>query len=553
MVDDRRVDAVRSPSDVVLPRGGRRRVRGACAGAAIVLIAAGCRTPPAVRVSDPLVFTTPLLKQVADKTKPADISADLARYFRTTPAAYKKQMRRQEEMLDATQRNSAYLDIVKTLLTLQLTATLNKMGPGAGPDGKIELSDESKKKPGQTTLGESQKKPLIDAMVKALTESKEIKDSPFDVLDRVADWNTAYMIKLLRRWGDSRSLAISLESKEAIPLPGQERMILLVFQAHVDPGTRPNVSTGVRIRFTGATRKAGERLEGDALRQAGIIKVVRLHPARAYDVDNVGYAESVIRGMSAKVAATAPTQVGDFSLDAARQAIEEADASTKFFSRITKTASFADAGRGEFGWNFYPSNLEVRKTGFLRRVFGWTIGTPQQFDITARLEGGARDCSAFIVVPADLVSFTCEVRGIEDRVPATDPAIFCVPLPPWNGAEAEVIKLPFMRGMDEEDENPLTVDPIEDKAGKSWYRISYNRKLTDEDKVNLFFQGEGRKAVADKTRDEIRSKIKAAYGCLFVPMEALDPQTVDVIILMAGRREIPFDATAEKSQGPDDK
>jgi hypothetical protein len=231
----------------------------------------------------------------------------------------------------------------------------------------------------------------------------EIGDSPFDQLDRVSDFYSAYILKLLRLRGDARVQDVQLlanylagkddedkpidrhfrdavfDGEHVTPpdIEANHRLIVLYFQAHVHPGTLPNHMTGLRITLDDTVKDQ--------------IKILRLHPTRNYDVDNTLFAENLAQTLALTGKVTAPLKFADIDASGSRQASLEAEARRKFLSRVGKSASYADASSGMFGWNFYPSNLEVVRPNAPERIGGWLFGTPRAYKTRAFLEGGARD------------------------------------------------------------------------------------------------------------------------------------------------------------------
>ena len=462
----------------------------------------GCGTPPRAYVSDPAVYTIAHLegiqKQVGGDTA---LVKDLGRYFQTPAKTYPDVKTRMDQMLDGDQRVSEHLQAIQTSLTLAMA--MNLMKPTA----------DSKPGPEQTLPPREQLKAgLLDKLIKNMKENPlegTPTDSPFDTLDRVTDLYLTYMIKLLKRYPDSRTSVVPKspvtplkpgESKEHFDYrkavadmadkqdeeedgrinadqANLDRVLVLVFQAHLHPGTQPNRMAGVRVKVVGATvtgndfdklperwqimmkrtyddealiRPWFERTEErtrrlDAAKQASLVRILHVHPTRNYDVDRVSYAEMLTQTLGIYLAAAAPVGQGDMKGYIDRQAVLETQERSKFLSHISKNVSFANASTHEFGWNFYPSNLEVVRVTGPRKFFGWLIGTPREFDLYSYLEGGARDCAVVVVVPQGLESITCEMTSVDDIVDRTQldheqvidkPRPFTILLPKWNSAEA---------------------------------------------------------------------------------------------------------------------
>jgi len=172
------------------------------------------------------------------------------------------------------------------------------------------------------------------------------------------------------------------------------------------------------------------------------VKVIRLHPTRTYDIDQVTFGESTRRAFGLAASASGSAKGLGASGNADIQGNEEESARQKFLSRITKVASFADAADHSFGFNFYPSNLQVEETNI---PFGaLLLGKATSYKVTGYLEAGARDCAAFIVLPRDLKSFTCEASGVWGDINEGTENVseaagkghqFTVTLPEWDPLE----------------------------------------------------------------------------------------------------------------------
>jgi hypothetical protein len=242
------------------------------------------------------------------------------------------------------------------------------------------------------------------------------------------------------------------------------RLILLTFQTHVHPGSEPNTMTGVRIRVVGVHRNGGT-VDRDEQLTADDVRVIRLHPTRSYDVESQAFLE--IANRIAEIALSGGAAVGGASasgsVDASRR--EEVRERRQFLSRITKTASWADAANHEFGWNFYPTNLSSAQRSLLSRLGDVvTLQSRSSVEVQAFLEGGARDCAAWLIVPTDVRSIELEVSHVvasldplamdrkenryfwtaDHRLVQTNDADelaehkrISVTLPPWHISEAE--------------------------------------------------------------------------------------------------------------------
>jgi len=384
---------------------------------------AGCGgSPPSAGVSDFGVFTTLHLQAVQQSAvpgKPVAMPANLARYFASTPAEYARDKTRMDVMLDGMQRGSGYAQAIKTALSASAdidTRSGDVAGdaPGDGGDG---AGSDSPKIPDEILE-------KIDAQL-----TTQVVDSPFDQLDRVSDFFAAYILKFVRLSGDSRTvdpdllaeavhvamsdpdggaylrlpaiaemaqMAKDAEDEEDAEEP-PDRLIMLYIQVHVDPGTGANNMVGVRLKITDAE---GARPDE--------VHVVRLHPTRNYDLDSVMFAEDLSQSLSLALNVDAKSPATSAQAAARREASLQAAERRRFLSRVGKTGSFASASERTFGWDFYPSNLEVVKPNALEAIGGWLFGTPRAYNVRGTLEAGGRDCSVILVIPHGLESFTCE-------------------------------------------------------------------------------------------------------------------------------------------------
>lgn len=200
-----------------------------------------------------------------------------------------------------------------------------------------------------------------------------------------------------------------------------DRLVLLTFQVHVDPGTKPNMMTGVRLRVV-ATSCVKDRAQSERWhdRDGSVpVDVLRLHPTRSYDIESQGFAELASRLVSLGIDA-APANAPAASASARRERAEEYRERRRFLSRLTKVASYADATTGEFGWNFYPTNLTtVRRSPMAVLVDFLTFQTRSAVQVDAFLEGGARDCAVWLLVPRSVKWIELEVEHV---VASVDPA-----------------------------------------------------------------------------------------------------------------------------------
>jgi hypothetical protein len=429
----------------------------------------GSGTPPSAGVSDFGVFTTPHLvaAEVGAETEANGnnlgngpfTDAEMRRYFETTLTDYNASKLRMDDMLDSNQRESAMLQAAQTSFIGSLAVAFAKAAAASTQPAAV---------PGlpPTTAPATQPDPaLVDQFKTEFTQllTAPVADSPFDRLDRVADFYAAYIIKKLRVRGDSRAIDPAMLKQLVLnALAGQgnaaelgklisgveaspaaqststgSRLVLVVFQSHVVQGNMQDTWTGLRIKITAATGQPdGPKYVPDD------VKVIRLHPTHTYDVDQVTFGQGAqqVFGLAAQGSASVP-KVGA-AASAQVTGAEEEEERERYLSRIDKTASFADAGDHSFGFNFYPSNVRVDRSYI---PFGLLLtGQATTYAAHGYLESGGRDCAAILIVPRDLRSFTCRVRSVWGDIYGgaehgeTDPNTgrdFLVTLPPWDPLE----------------------------------------------------------------------------------------------------------------------
>ncbi len=218
-------------------------------------------------------------------------------------------------------------------------------------------------------------------------------------------------------------------------LKSGRRLVVLLLQAHVDRGLAPNHMVGLRATITGAKAGTADVSKGD-------IRVVRLHPTRNYDREDALFAEQLSEQLLLSAAGKFSSNING---SAARQLATESAEKQKFLSRIPKVASWADAARHEFGWDFYPNNLSIKRRGPLARSAGLIYGpAARNFEVLAHLDPGARDCAVYAIVPCNVTSITLELQTITAHI--SDPwdsarrvvdksGSVTVPLPPFHPAE----------------------------------------------------------------------------------------------------------------------
>jgi len=127
------------------------------------------------------------------------------------------------------------------------------------------------------------------------------------------------------------------------------------------------------------------------------------------------------RGQVAECALSGSGSVAGVGIDGKvdSKRAEELRERRQFLSRLTRTASFADAANHEFGWNFYPTNLTTVRRSILNQLGNFvTFQSRSPIQVNATLEGGARDCAAWLIVPTQLEWIECEIYHV---VASVDP------------------------------------------------------------------------------------------------------------------------------------
>jgi hypothetical protein len=410
------------------PRFSRAGLLAAVASAAV----AGCASQPRVGVSDVAVFTTVhlLAAEASADLEGSDGAAgsgigqgpftavNMRRYFESTTKAYKDGQERMDAMLDGEQRRTAMAQATQTQAALSLTLSLSKSLAATQPTVAAAA----------TTLPASFVADQVASLMKSASDpaAGPVGDSPFDQLDRVADFFSAYVVKSLRVRGDSRVVdqrelaelmlaALSPEQRQLYESLAKDsaarnkvhaRLVLFVFQAHVDPGNARDTMVGVRLRLKSveAARTAEDRRGAVQNRD---VKVIRLHPTRTYDVDRGVLSSteqtSVALAAQAGYSAAGIAAGGNGSFDQVEENAERDD----FLTHLNKITSVSDAAQGVVGFNFYPTNVKVERQNLLARIFGG-----RAFVASGSLEGGARDCAMMLVVPRDLAALTYQVTYV---------------------------------------------------------------------------------------------------------------------------------------------
>jgi hypothetical protein len=465
---------------------------------ACMTFCSGCGSAPKANVSDPGVFTAVHLiaAEASVDTEGGDqesthslnngpfTAAHMKRYFESTTQEYATDKLRMDQMLDDYQSSSAFSQSMESSLGVQLSVEMAKVASGspqapAAPENKV----------------------TADAFKDALDQASKSNptDSPFDRLDRVSDFYADYVIKSLRVRGDSRAvnqeqlvadvlriipkkekkminkfaekifapttspttmpqpaggdeggMRAALEEKamerianDARSLKEGSRLLVLIFQTHVDSGTRPNYMTGVRVHIEKARRRDENGTEYQS--SADDVKVIRVHPTRTYDIDSSSFGQTARQAFAISATGSVAGKPYTANVGVTGNTATQSDERRRFLSRVTKVVSYADAANHSFGFNFYPTNVQIEPNNFFGIVLGWLGGTPRAYVPRAYLEGGARDCAVIVIVPRNMSSFTCSVSSISENMDVDMPRsretthasqTFEVTLPKWSPWEA---------------------------------------------------------------------------------------------------------------------
>ena len=411
---------------------------------------------PRVTVSNPAVFTVSDVMEIAcqdvaeSRANGSDANwgprASLDRYFLTKSADYPGKKLRIDELLDTRQRFSSYVQLITTFTELKLLAKIasapvsaagastsaanpstTQQTPtptgGATPTATAtpQKSDAATTTavgtpapaaaPSSTSAGTSPRDllDLVDKLGEKL-KSSAASDSPFDMLDRAEDMYTAYLVKKLKTAVDSNVREPACPAVQ--PSRDQQRLIYLVLQASVHPGTVADIMAGLRLRIVGVKLRDHSQLNvhTDGRAQLDrVVKILRITPQRTYDVDQVGFEEAIASSLSLAADVTAPLgQAGTIEGQATRKVEADTAARQEFLSRIGKQTAYLDGPPKVFGWNFYPINLQVDKVNAASRFVNWLVGTPRHFEVHGYLEGGTRDCAVVLLVKHDVEEIVLE-------------------------------------------------------------------------------------------------------------------------------------------------
>lgn len=404
----------------------------------LMIVSTGCEpgTPPKAAVSDVAVFTGlhPLAAEAGTAMEASDdpskvtfnggpfTAAQLKRHFETPSNEYVSKKSRSDDLLDGVQGESAFFQAAQRDFAASLAVNLLGNGNSAAP---VALN-----LPAATAANSGTQQQLDDAKSAfASLLASTPNDSPSDHLDRVADFYASYVVKNLRVRGDSRVIdsnilatelisllppkdqeitrekLAALQQKEGAKALEGDRLILVVFQTQIDAGNEPDAWVGVRLTLSKAVDQRKAPID---LNQ---IRVIRIHPTHTYDVELQTFGSGQSFSLATALSGSGTFKGVGVSGSASQSALAEEQERRRYLSRTSKITSFADAAKHEFGFNFYPSNVKVEKSG---NPFDALTG--QSYNVKGYLEGGARDCAAIMIVPRALKSFECQVGYISGNI-----------------------------------------------------------------------------------------------------------------------------------------
>ena len=398
----------------------RPRILAWAALAVAALCGPGCSagSTPSAGVGDPGVYR-PMDVNLAGDEAGGNLSDHLRRYFMSVASDGDGRRVKLDALLESHQAAHAVAQAAQAKLLLEVVAEpIVSKASATGQAAETAVSDTSEDANDAPATTATAPVPADEAqrLREFVDQAKDFvpADSAFDVLDRATDWYTAYIIKHLRRVPDSRSIRVAEEDLDADIKDGDRRLLWLVLQAQVHPGSRPDHMTGVRVKILRA-----EALDctGEVAKTypASAVQVTRLHPTRSYDVEESAFSESLASYLQLRAAAKAAISGVKVDAKAAADLAQQSEARRRFLTRVNKSVSFADADEHTFGWNFYPSNLTISQRPWFVRL----LGQPK-YRVDAHLEGGARDCLVALVVPADVNRVVCRSYSVSAAIDRDD-------------------------------------------------------------------------------------------------------------------------------------
>lgn len=435
----------------------------------LLAIGAGCcgpQTPPKASVSDIAVFTSlHLLAAEAGSEVEGQpggslnafngpfTSAQMKRHFETKSSDYPTLKAHADDLLDGVQGQSAFFQAAQSQFAASVAASFAPKAPTPTQAPAAPVAAPAAANTPTQAL-EADAKTAFAGLL-----SSTPNDSPFDHLDRVADFYAGYVVKNLRVRGDSRVIAPAVLAQlllDALPV-GQrasagelldtvmrwesqtgekqlegDRLILIVFQAQIDAGNQPDKWIGLRLQVKSPLSvKKGEEIS------VNDVRVIRVHPTHTYDVDLQTYGNTSSAALAFAAQGSGSYSGVGASGNLAQSTSQEASERQRYLSRSSKITSFADGPEHVFGFNFYPSNVRVERSN---NPFALLTGST--YATKGYLEGGARDCAAIMIVPRSLDSFDLEVSYVmgdinsgQETVVAPGKHAVHVTLPTWNGLE----------------------------------------------------------------------------------------------------------------------
>ncbi|MBK9138369.1 MAG: hypothetical protein IPM17_06325 [Verrucomicrobia bacterium] len=386
--------------------------------ATLVAASTGCGTRPTASISHPTEFTALHLAAAQRRMDSNAVSValytNLSRYFASRETEYTNARLRMDIMLDEVQTTTARRNIQTLDFALALIAAAKANGDSEGsatnhPPTVSNPPKESEKEDGQgdKSQGDSYQTKAAEALAKMA--EIPIVDSPFDRLDRVSDFYAAYLLKHLRLLGDSRAVntpALEHWFTNSLPAtmltnltslkdkPPTHRLLFLVMQTQVTAGSKANHMTGVRVRL--------KDNNGDP------VPVLRLHPSRTYDLDLTAVQDESTLSWKIEGAGKPDPSL---TVEGRLGGRSKQETLKRFYARLGKVSGYVDAGRGEFGWDFYPSNLRMVQANVTKSFWGLFFGTVERLRTKGFLEAGGRDAFALVLVPWDAPHLTYQVQS----------------------------------------------------------------------------------------------------------------------------------------------
>lgn len=384
---------------------------------------------PVASISDPQVYTLDEIvlaeKQLANSSGPSAtsscfISDAISRNFLQVGSPNNSQLLPADRMLMGVQRSSALLSQVQSLSKLRISAQLAANGNSDQVASDTVAPTMPFVLPGASTTAQP---------ADEIPTAPPPGDSPFDRLNRVSDFYIALLIKHLQAshtpWSTKTQQPVGPTSYSTFAsdrfhdAASDHVKLMMCMQTHLDPGTRQSYSAGVLVQVLAVLdddakpiivrplHAEANQAKADADTLKGVatlerlsrqsVQILHVHPTSTYDLDETNYAQTLETAMRLSADITAP----NVGANAQKDTQTRSRLAREFLSRVAKQASYVSANEKIFGWNFYPSNLQIRKRGLFQLAMSSLVGDSESYDVDSTLEGGARDCAVFISVPTN--------------------------------------------------------------------------------------------------------------------------------------------------------